>query len=81
MKAGAATLSVKLDPTQWADVQEVPAPADAEHLDYFAHAVARKIPIGAASAFSHEGERALRHCALRLELVSRDRKLAHARTP
>jgi len=46
LKAGPVTLSVPLDPTQWADGQEVPATADAAHLSDFAQAVAHVDHIG-----------------------------------
>src|SRR4051794_29634777 len=46
LKTGAATLSVELDPTQWADGQEIPATADAAHMRDFAQAVAHLDHVG-----------------------------------
>jgi hypothetical protein len=46
LKTGDATLTVDLDPTQWADGQEVPATADADHLSSFATAVAHVDHVG-----------------------------------
>jgi hypothetical protein len=46
LKAGNTILSVELDAANWADGQEIPATADADHMSSFAQAVAHVDHVG-----------------------------------